>query len=134
MGMFDTVRCKVVLPGTHPFGANSVFQTKSLDCMMDEYVIEEDGQLLVHTGTYEVVPKEQRPYPNDEGIRGVIESLTFVSTGWKPVDAHQRVCFYGDRDNIWYEWETMFTHGKLEGIVVKYIGPVGQSPMYVDDV
>lgn len=116
MGMFDTIYCKAPLPGNTPFDSTTDFQTKDLECLMDTYVIEEDGRLMIRSGYYETVPEEERPYPNEKGFKGLIGSLRFVDTGWKPVDAHQRLKFYTSADRTWYDFVATFTHGQLEGI------------------
>lgn len=45
MGMFDNLRCKFPLPGVMPAAGDLQFQTKSLDCLMDDFEIREDGSL-----------------------------------------------------------------------------------------
>ena len=49
MGMFDTIRCLYPLPN-YPAELGDKdpgFQTKSLDCGLDNYLITADGRLLV---------------------------------------------------------------------------------------
>ncbi len=116
MGMFDTVYCKVPLPGNTPFDSTTPFQTKDLENILATYVIEEDGRLMERSGYYETVPKEERPYPDDEGFKGIIGSFRFIDTGWKPVDVHQRLKFYQSADGKWYDFVATFTHGQLETI------------------
>lgn len=116
MGMYDHLYCKVPLPGEHPFDSTTEFQTKSLDCVLSIYVIEEDGRLMERQGHYEEVPKEERPYPDDDGFRGMVGALRFVDTGWAPVDVHQRVTFYAMSGDRWFDFTATFTHGQLEGI------------------
>lgn len=49
MGMFDTIRCQYPLPGElPPEVASLMFQSKDLDCLLDEYELTTDGQLVVH--------------------------------------------------------------------------------------
>lgn len=52
MGMYDNIKCSYPLPGNPPsfIGVGHVFQTKSLDCGMDDYEITADGK-LVQTGS-----------------------------------------------------------------------------------
>lgn len=123
MGMFDTIYCKAPLPGETPFDSTTDFQTKDLECLMDTYVIEEDGRLMVRSGYYEPVPEAERPYPNDKGLKGMIGSIRFVDTGWKPVDVHQRLRFYTFVNHVWYEFEATFTHGQLENIELLKMEP-----------
>lgn len=50
MGMFDHVRC--LSPLLSKQYAGQTFQTKSLECMMDDYVITEDGLLKRESPTW----------------------------------------------------------------------------------
>ena len=45
MGMFDTVRFKAGLPDGSPCGGDTEFETKGLDCQMDEYEVAADRRL-----------------------------------------------------------------------------------------
>jgi hypothetical protein len=55
MGMFDTIICRWPLPGTPPafIKPDHSFQTKSLNCLLDQYEITSDGRL-----TYKGEPVE----------------------------------------------------------------------------
>jgi hypothetical protein len=44
MGMFDTITIEYPLPGENPYGYKE-FQTKDLDCVLDHYTVDADGQL-----------------------------------------------------------------------------------------
>ena len=124
MGMFDNLRVKVPLPGEHPFTAETVFQTKCLACEMNNYVIEEDGRLMERMGRYEEVPKAERPYPTVNDIFEFCGSVRFVEEGWREVwpAVTRTVNFYISQGDTWYEWLATYTHGKLEEIIVVYIG------------
>ncbi len=45
MGMFDNVRCHMPLPKGFEALQEHVFQTKDLDCIMDEFTIQSDGTI-----------------------------------------------------------------------------------------
>ncbi len=45
MGMFDTLRCKYPLPDK--IVQTDSFQTKSLECLLDDYTITENGKLIL---------------------------------------------------------------------------------------
>lgn len=50
MGMFDTIVCKYKLPLPNDpkgYAGSSEFQTKDLHCVLDIYLIDENGQLFV---------------------------------------------------------------------------------------
>lgn len=45
MGMFDELRCELKLPGVVSAAQGLVFQTKSLDEAMDNFLLKQDGTL-----------------------------------------------------------------------------------------
>lgn len=97
MGMFDTIRCEYPLRDKQ-FQKES-FQTKSLECLLDEYKITKRGRLvLVGSG---------RRNKSDQ----------IVDT-----EHHGDIRFYtsvGERDDGSYEWveyEARFTEGTVKWI------------------
>jgi len=49
MGMFDTINCKIVLPmpeNPRGYTGSYSFQTKDFDCALDNYIIDENSNLL----------------------------------------------------------------------------------------
>jgi hypothetical protein len=46
MGMFDDIRCTAELPKVGPDPGTRDFQTKDLDCALDQYFITNDGRLF----------------------------------------------------------------------------------------
>jgi hypothetical protein len=46
MGMFDDIRCEAKLPAIGPDPGTRDFQTKDFECLLDQYIITEDGHLL----------------------------------------------------------------------------------------
>jgi hypothetical protein len=50
MGMFDTINCKIVLPMPEDpkgYTGSYSFQTKDFDCALDNYIIDENNNLLI---------------------------------------------------------------------------------------
>ena len=50
MGMFDTIHCKIALPVPEDpkgYSGSSSFQTKDFDCALDNYIIDENNNLLI---------------------------------------------------------------------------------------
>jgi len=45
MGMFDYVQCDAKLPNPEPM--DSDYQTKCMDCLLDEYTISSENKLFV---------------------------------------------------------------------------------------
>lgn len=116
MGMFDYVRCDVPLPD----GWKGELQTKDFNCEMVEHLISKDGRLLLERiDETHIVPKEERPYPNDDGVLGMCGMLRVVKSR-HDANFHGIVNFYGtERDGekyIWHEYNAKFTDGGLISI------------------
>ena len=126
MGMFDTLyintnrlpitRAEKKLLGEHP-----EWQTKDLDSVLAEVYITDEGELKVNQFEYEEVPKEERPYPDGEGVRAIFGSLRRVNERLETIPYHGYIRFYtGVKDpegnNQWYEFSAKFTDGALVGI------------------
>ena len=136
MGMFDYLRCEYPLPveGRLPEGeANKLlFQTKDLDCMMDEITITKDGELVGQQ--YDV---EDRSDPNAEGIERFIGCMTRVNIRPNPMPEFTgEVRFYtdyGPRNKNgcgggWIEFSSYFRKGKLMSIsLVEFREPTPQN-------
>ncbi len=93
MGMFDYIKCEAKLPRTDREVQKEVFQTKSLECFMNFYVITKDKELI------RVSKKEK----NAVLYHGDIKFYTFIEN---PKDKKLK----------WYEYIARFTNGKLEYI------------------
>jgi hypothetical protein len=143
MGMFDYVRCEVPLPdGWEPHD----LQTKDFDCELVTHVITKDGRLMLERiDETHVVPKEERPYPNDDGLLGMCGMLRTVRSQHDS-NFHGVVNFYGSEyrtmddkpatprgvshcegratdyttgeplKHIWHEYNAKFTDGQLVSI------------------
>lgn len=136
MGMFDTVICNYVLPPvpysdlfpdltfTPPQGTH--FQTKDLECFMEEYVITEDGSLIRQLYNWVEYTEEEMaalpPAPFQRTGRR-------VSAGTKTCEFHGRFVMYTtfpipehlshliNNAHAWIDYEVKFTDGKLESII-----------------
>lgn len=93
MGLFDEIRCEYPLPGL-PDPSGVQFQTKSFECLLDNYRITREGFLEVEE--YEV---EDQSDPNAEGFLRFIGIATKVPSGWNQVDFTGTVNFYGDANS-----------------------------------
>jgi hypothetical protein len=118
VGMFDYIRCEVPLPdGWKPLDA---LQTKDFNCELVEHLITKDGRLILERIDHqEVVPEEERPYPNEKGILGIVGSIK-TTTSRHESDFHGVIHFYGFEDgdpHKWHEYEAKFTDGKLVHII-----------------
>ena len=83
MGMYDTIT--VSYPGIRP----GRYQTKDLECQLDEYEFRQDGSLV---SVHQFGADEQ-------------QHIIFTWTG--------EVRFYDTVEGIWHEWSAYFSHGKL---------------------
>jgi len=97
MGMFDTIRCEYALPDKE-FQEES-FQTKCLECLLDEYTVTKRGRLILHM---------QRPYQKkskdiDIEYHGDIRFYTSIGTR-------------GQGSFEWIEYQVRFTEGKVQWI------------------
>lgn len=95
MGMFDYIRCEAPLPdGWQP---SEWMQTKDFDCEMVCHVITADGRLMLERiDETHIVPKEERPYPNEPedsllGMCGMLRSDKSMHES----NFHGIVNFYG---------------------------------------
>jgi hypothetical protein len=115
MGMFDNIRCEYPLPDGWKPGDREL-QTKDLDCALVTHVITKQGRLLVDMGHDEPVPKEERPYPDDEGLRGFLGSIRHISQ-YVDSNYHGYLNFYGSEGSgptfHWHEYRAKFTDGQL---------------------
>jgi hypothetical protein len=121
MGMFDYVivpLSKLPINDKEMADLNSEpFQTKCFDCVMTEIYITEDGKLTQNNWKYEAVPKEERPYPNDEGLLGLCGSLKRVNERIEAIPFHGVFNFYHiGHSGKWYEFKAKFTDGQLVDI------------------
>ena len=152
MGMFDNLRCEYPLPDAA--AQNFDFQTQSLDCLLDDYVITKEGRLVKHYVDWEATPEEERIVPEDltgsvwEGLWG----RTRVEAGSeRDIDTnfHGWLNFCGNRtreirainlktgeDELhpgpppeWFEYNAKFTGGTLVEITRVRKGQGGESQL-----
>jgi hypothetical protein len=125
MGMFDNVKMEYPLPD--PEVQDQTFQTKDLECLLDNYTVTREGHLILHKVRFETVPEEERPgfgKPEwDEApVFRIIGSLRRVPVG--DVEIPHAGCLsihtsMGSRetgDFRWYEYIMLFTEGRVESI------------------
>ena len=97
-------------------GDDREWQTKNFDCDLTEVYITDDGELKINRWEYETVPKEERPYPDDEGLLGMFGCLKRVNERLETIPYHGIVEFYSKPDKDWYVFFAKFTDGKLVAI------------------
>jgi hypothetical protein len=110
MGMFDELRCRY--PLQMPNATERVFQTKSLDCVMDQFEITAEGTL--RREAYEI---EDHSDPNATGIMALCGMMTRVNKRWEPCSFTGEVRFYGSTREDWSDWwefSAYFVKGALK--------------------
>lgn len=122
MGMFDELACMYPLPIRE--GYERTFQTKSLDCQMDQYLIKQDGTLW-----HEVY--DTRLEENPEAFFGFY--LHRDNKRWEAVDFTGEVRFYDGGDGPWYEFSAYFVGGQLKHLETIENPEVGSGNQATND-
>ena len=111
MGMFDTLKVEIKIPGFSEI-PDVEFQTKSLDCALENYVITNNGELYREVWEHKWIEDETHflggyDYSIPDSYRR--EYLT---------DYHGDIIFYEGRsaDGTWRDYTARFTEGKLTRI------------------
>lgn len=117
MGMYDEVKINFLFEEKYKHLQDLIFQTKSLTCVLDEYFIDETGQLWLQEAVWETVPEEKRPYYNspewEKPLGKVIGSLDMKKGEiFKHSHAGEIKMYYYDK-NIDCEIITFFDNGKM---------------------
>jgi hypothetical protein len=118
MGMFDYLFIDTnMLPVSDEekiiIGDEPGWQTKDFENVMTEIYITNEGELKINQWEYEVVPKEERPHPDDDGLSGLVGSLRRSNENLETIPHHGYVNFYTSISKKWYEFNAKFTDGKL---------------------
>ena len=111
MGMFDYITAEALLPGNVTV-SDEVFQTKSFECLMENYVITKSGELYREKWDYEWIDDDRHMltgYQNKIDGSYRREYLT---------DYHGDIIFYRGRmsNGNWRDYTARFTNGKLTRI------------------
>lgn len=109
MGMFDNIQVELPLPGLSET-AKPNFQTKDLNCYMDQYRIDGDGFLWRQE--YEI---EDHSDPMAEGIRSLIGKLTRINKRWARDGHTGEIRFYeSDKETgEWFEYSVYLELGRV---------------------
>lgn len=113
MGMFDTIKVELKIPGYSEV-PDEEFQTKSLDNCLEHYVITANGQLYKEVWDVEWVDDDNhflKGYPKQVENSYRREYLT---------NFHGDIIFYTSKsmneDRIWRDYTARFTEGKLSRV------------------
>ena len=126
MGMFDEIKIEYKMPDSEI--QNETFQTKSLENMMDNYTITEEGRLIFHKHHYEEVPEEERPYygkPEWDESKTLFKFIgSMKSVHDEDIDMqyhgileiHTMLGGFNSDDSEWFSYSLKFTDGTLINI------------------
>jgi hypothetical protein len=115
--MYDEVKINFLFEEKYKHLQQLIFQTKSLTCVLDEYLVDQEGQLWIQETTWQTVPEEKRPYYNspewEKPFGKVIGSLD-IKKGEISKHSHtgEIIMHYYDK-NIDCEIITFFDNGKM---------------------
>ena len=119
MGMFNHIKIDNlgILPMSEEelasLDKDHLFQTKEFECLLDLYVLIGDKLLKEECEWYEV-PREERPYPDDDGFLGLAGSMGKRNCEMIDTHFHGIFNFYTYTDTkTWLEFDAKFTDGKL---------------------
>ena len=120
MGMYDHLYINTnILPISDVdklrLGKNPNWQTKSLDCELTEIYIT--GEIKINKCEYDVVEKKDRPYPNEDGILGLVGSLKIINEQLTTLKYNGIINFYTYVDEDWFEFNAHFNNGILSQII-----------------
>jgi hypothetical protein len=117
MGMFDYLIVEIQLPDGGPsqlHNTDEPYQTKSLECLMYEYVISARGQLYKKHWEYEWVDSPTHL------LGGYEQKIPDTYRREYLTDFHGDVIFYTSKpmseNRVWRDYTARFTEGKLTRI------------------
>jgi hypothetical protein len=93
MGMFDTINCKIVLPmpdNPRGYTGSYSFQTKDFDCALDNYIIDENSNLLIVKTELKHVEGD----PNDKSFFGRFGRMEKVKEWTEPTNITKCIEMY----------------------------------------
>jgi hypothetical protein len=111
MGMFDYIRVESLLPGDVVV-SDEEFQTKSFECLMENYVITKNGELYREKWDYEWIDDDSLIF------QGHQQKIPDTYRREYLTDFHGDIIFYGGRmpTGKWRDYTARFTNGKLTRI------------------
>ena len=114
MGMFDTIRIELQLPG-YSYVTNEEFQTKSFECLLENYVISDNRQIYRELWDYEWIEKPDAPLG---------KQLIKIDGTYRRdylTDLHGDIIFYSGEliEGNRYDYFARFSYGTLDRIWMK---------------
>ena len=113
MGIFDTIRVEVEIPGCGDC-SHEEFQTKSFDNVMENYIITKNNELYREKWEYDWVED------NSHFLKGRLTKIPGSYRREYLTDYHGDVIFYkGMEHKLWRNYYARFTEGTLKKIWYK---------------
>lgn len=111
MGMYDTLRIEQKIPGFTDI-PDCEFQTKSLDCALENYIITHKGELYKEVWDYEWIEDDKHTF------KGYFNKMDGTYRREYLTDIHGDIIFYEGKsiDGKWRDYTARFTEGKLTRI------------------
>lgn len=113
MGLYDTLKIEMKIPGYHSIPDNE-FQTKSFDNAMENYVITGNGEIYRETWEYEWIEDDSSI------LKGYSKQVEDSYRREYLTDYHGDIIFYTNKpineDRVWRDYTARFTEGKLTRI------------------
>ena len=112
MGMFDEIRVEVMLPDNTPI-SDTWYQTKSFECLLDQYVITANGEL------YKEIWDREWEEDTDAFFGGRFKRIEDSYRREYLTNFHGDINFYSSTpensvDRTWRNYYARFTNGKLQ--------------------
>jgi hypothetical protein len=114
MGMFDTIQVNIQLPG-YSFITDEKFQTKSFECLLENYIISDNRQIYRELWDYEWIENPDSPLGT---------SLNKIDGTYRRdylTDLHGDIIFYSGEliNGKRYDYFARFSYGTLDRIWMK---------------
>ncbi len=114
MGMFDTIQVNIQLPG-YSFITDEKFQTKSFECLLENYVISDNRQIYRELWDYEWIENPDTPFG---------KQLVKVDGTYRRdylTDLHGDIIFYSGEliEGTRYDYFARFSYGTLDRMWMK---------------
>jgi len=107
MGMYDDLRVLYPLPDGIPNDLE--WQTKSLECALDNYEIREDGTLW-----HELYDTEDHSDPNAEGLLKFAGMWARVNERWVQDFPTKEIIFWAKWNGKWINFSAYYFQGVLK--------------------
>jgi len=114
MGMFDTIQVKIQLPG-YSFITDEKFQTKSFECLLENYIITANREIYRELWDYEWIENPDTPLG---------KQLVKIDGTYRRdylTDLHGDIIFYSGEliEGNRYDYFARFGYGTLDRIWMK---------------